>query len=1219
MRTEECRPAMSPPVVTPAFVIANHGQSWGDKMSARILVRTAVLVFFFTFFIQHGPAVAKSSHLDEFQRLDQEAIRLFQAGKYPEAAEAAKRAVAIAERRYGPNDSRVGGPLSRLAEIYIIQHRYADAVPLCQRTLAISERTLGPEHPDVASALSDLGTAYQNLGRDADAEPLFKRALSIREKALASDDVSVAASLANLALLYVSRSRYTEAEPVSRRMLVILEKKLGPEHLSVASALVTLAIVYKGLNQFDDAVPLLKRALAIQEKTLGPDHPDVGTTLDSLAGVYQNRNRYADAAQLFKRVLAIREKTPGADQAVASALHSLAMLYVAEGHFAEAEPLFKRSLAIREKVLGPNHPDVATALNGIAIAYVFLGHFDEAEPLFKRSLAIQENNLGPEHPDVGTALYLLASEYQNQGRLAEAEPLLKRALSIKEKAVGSDSTDVGSVLNNLAFVYMNENRYAEAEPLLKRSLAIFEKAFGPDNRYVATNLNNLAFIYDSQKRFAEAEPLYQRTLSIKEKMLGPDHTEVGTVLNNLALLDVSQGRFADAEPLYRRALAIKEKALGPDHPDVSSALNNFAGLYVAQRDWGRAVELGRQATAVLIRRTQRGNDSVGQALTGKRPQETQQLRSAFFSLIKAANRLVSESGNADPQLPDEMFQMAQWALASEAAQSLSQMAARAAKDDVGLSTLIRERQDLVGEWQKRDQSRSAAISQPPEKRDRNAESENVARLDEIDTRIAAIDKRLTTDFPDYAAFANPAPASIADVQALLSADEALVVFTDTTEDGPLPEETFVWVVTKTDTRWVRSDFGSSKLNQEVAALRCGLDYQGAWVGTRCRDLLQVDYTHLDHALGKPLPFDLTRAHQLYRALFGQVEDLIKDKRLLIAPSGALTQLPFQLLVTAPPKTALPKDFSGYRDIAWLARQNAVTVLPAVSSLKALRLFAKESHASEAFIGFGDPLLDGDPTHFKDDAIAARLAREARCPGKVIQQLASLSDRGARTRAGVRSSGGLTDIADLRSWAPLPETADELCDVAQTLGADPATDLYLGARATESEVKQLSDSGSLARYKIIHFATHGAVAGELSGATEPGLVLTPPDRATEIDDGYLTASEIAGLKLDADWVILSACNTGAAGASGAEALSGLARAFFYAGARSLLVSHWEVASESTVKLITKAVAELKSSPTIGRAEALRRAMLSMIDTGKSYEAHPAFWAPFVIVGEGGASR
>ena len=152
----------------------------------------------------------------------------------------------------------------------------------------------------------------------------------------------------------------------------------------------------------------------------------------------------------------------------------------------------------------------------------------------------------------------------------------------------------------------------------------------------------------------------------------------------------------------------------------------------------------------------------------------------------------------------------------------------------------------------------------------------------------------------------------------------------------------------------------------------------------------------------------------------------------------------------------------------------------------------------------------------------------------------------------------------------------------------------------------------------HFATHGALAGQLTGTVEPGLILTPPpDHATEEDDGYLSASEIAGLKLDADWVILSACNTAAGSATtGAEALSA-SRAPFHAQARALLVSHWEVNSDATVKLITSAALAITKDKSVGRAEALRRAMLAMIDNGQTREAHPAYWAPFVVVGEGAA--
>ena len=201
-------------------------------------------------------------------------------------------------------------------------------------------------------------------------------------------------------------------------------------------------------------------------------------------------------------------------------------------------------------------------------------------------------------------------------------------------------------------------------------------------------------------------------------------------------------------------------------------------------------------------------------------------------------------------------------------------------------------------------------------------------------------------------------------------------------------------------------------------------------------------------------------------------------------------------------------------------------------------------------------------------------------------------------------------------SPLPETAVELCAVAADLHAD-AADLRLGARATERALKEMSASGQLAQYRVVHFATHGALAGELTGASEPGLILTPPNAASAEDDGFLTASEIAGLKLDADWVILSACNTAGGDAVDAPALSGLARAFIYAQARAMLVSHWAVDSNATVKLATTAMHEMSRDAAVGRAEAVRRAMVTLIDKGSPHEAQPAYWAPFIVAGEGAA--
>ena len=187
-------------------------------------------------------------------------------------------------------------------------------------------------------------------------------------------------------------------------------------------------------------------------------------------------------------------------------------------------------------------------------------------------------------------------------------------------------------------------------------------------------------------------------------------------------------------------------------------------------------------------------------------------------------------------------------------------------------------------------------------------------------------------------------------------------------------------------------------------------------------------------------------------------------------------------------------------------------------------------------------------------------------------------------------------------------------VAKSLTHSEQGNIYLQEAATERQVKSMD----LTPYRVVVFSTHGLMSGDFKGLSEPALVLTPPESPSELDDGLLSASEVAGLKLNADWVILSACNTaGADGSPGADGFSGLTKAFFYAGSRTLLVSHWAVDSEATVALTTRMFAEADMG--VGRAEALRRSMLALADHPTDFRLrHPAMWAPFVIVGEGGAS-
>jgi CHAT domain-containing protein/tetratricopeptide (TPR) repeat protein len=1000
------------------------------------------------------------------------------------------------------------------------------------------------------------------------------------------------------------QGRYSEAVPAAERAVAFAREKYGEAHTEFAASLAWLGFTYQALGRYGDAEPLLKRSLAIAEHLHGPEHANVGAALSFLAGLYQAQGRYGDAEPLYKRDLAITEKAFGPQhQHVASAVNNLATLYQAQARYSEAETLFKRVVTIRMKALGTEHPHIAASLNDLGRLYRDQGRYAEAEQFQKQSLAIYEKVFGPDHPHFGAAISNLAGLYDTQGRYSEAEPLYKRDLAITEKALGPEHPRVGISMSNLARTYLKGGRAREAEVLFKRSLAIAEKAFGPDHPDVGTQLNNLAELFRIQGRHAEATTLLLRTLAIWEKALGVEHPNVGTALGNLALLYSSQGRVAEAETISKRGVAIRENALGPEHPSVAVALNNLAWLAFDAQDWARAADYWQRSTAIIKRRAER--DLAEDRATGAGG-EAPRLAWQFSGLVKMRHRLAAAIASATAIA--ETFETAQWALSSEAAASLAQMATRSAKGSPQLGVVVREQQDLVREWRVKDKLLIAAKSEPPPKRKAAAEKVLADRLAIIDTRLAEIDRTLAQEFPDYAALASPSPASVAEVQAQLGADEALVLFLDTPEAKPLAEESFIWVVTRTEVRWVRSDFGTGALTREIMALRCGLDAT-AWDGAKadaCAKALGIPLAKAPRP-GQALPFDHARAHRLYTALFGGVQDLIKGKHLLIVPSGPLTQLPFQVLVARPPTS------SDHRAAAWLARDHAITVLPAVASLKALRRVSRPSAAPRPMFGIGNPLLDGHTG-------LAKLARaKQRCPETLGPWKVTVvaSPRGGVAQ--VETRGGLADLSHIKAQLPLPETADELCAVAQDVKADVVRDIRLGSLATEREIKRLSASGELAKYRMVHFATHGVLARQLDGTHEPGLILTPPEKATEDDDGYLTASEIATLKLDADWAILSACNTAAGASTSAEALSGLARAFIYAQTRALLVSHWEVYSDATVKLITTAIREMANDPKVGRAEAMRRSMLALIDKGAPEEAHPAYWAPFVVVGEGAARR
>jgi CHAT domain-containing protein len=367
-------------------------------------------------------------------------------------------------------------------------------------------------------------------------------------------------------------------------------------------------------------------------------------------------------------------------------------------------------------------------------------------------------------------------------------------------------------------------------------------------------------------------------------------------------------------------------------------------------------------------------------------------------------------------------------------------------------------------------------------------------------------------------------------------------------------------------------------------------------------------------LGDIPAFDTTLANRLYATLLVPVAAGWQGaSSLLIVPHKALGQLPFGLLVTEATKPADAAGqplFAGYKNVPFLIRKAAITQLPSVTALATLRALPAADPSRKAFAGFGDPWFSAQ------QAAQARAAAPAQ-----VAQTAGVQTRGLRlVRRNAPATQGVNS-AELALLPRLPDTAEEVRNIALALNADLTKDVFLGAQANEQLVRTMN----LADRRVVLFATHGLIPGDLNGLTQPALALSAPGVAGSGGDGLLTMEDILGLRLNADWVVLSACNTASGDGAGAEAVSGLGRAFFYAGARALLVSNWPVETVSARALTTDLFKRQAADARLGRAEALRRAMLALIDgpgaldpTGASQfsYAHPIFWAPFSVVGDGG---
>jgi CHAT domain-containing protein len=391
----------------------------------------------------------------------------------------------------------------------------------------------------------------------------------------------------------------------------------------------------------------------------------------------------------------------------------------------------------------------------------------------------------------------------------------------------------------------------------------------------------------------------------------------------------------------------------------------------------------------------------------------------------------------------------------------------------------------------------------------------------------------------------------------------------------MPEEqgVHVWAVTQQSDRPVAkhhwAEWPLASLTSDIARLRQPLEALG------------------ETGLVRPFPEALAR--QFYQKLIAPLGgELMTKPQWIVAASGPLARIPFSLLQIEPAQSGKPAQ--------WLIDRVALTHVPSVGSWLNLRALPRNVKPSETLLAWGDPV-------FKPEAPT----QSNHSNGSVVRAVRSTTNTNADLDKDLAAQENI-----YHDIPPLPETREELLQLAKALKANPE-DLVLGNQATRQNVLNANKSGAMQRKKILVFATHGLMSGDLPGLSQPALAMSANGEESRNPLApLLTLEDVLGLKLNSDWVVLSACNTAAGDGKAEEALSGLARGFFYAGSRALLVTHWAVESDSAKELTTRTFAHFSTQSESPKAESLRQAILQV--KSDSRYSHPVFWAPYVLVGD-----
>ncbi len=1035
-----------------------------------------------------------------------------------------------------------------------------------------------------ADSLFQHGIELYNAGQYQNAVILFEGVAETRKVLLGKSHPDYGICLNKAGNCYAELGDYEKAMEFYYQALAIIENEYGKTHRDYAGILNNIGMCLSDLGNYEKALECYHQALTIRAMLLGKNHPDYATSLSNIANCYSIIGDDEEALDYYFLALDIYKNTLGRMSSdYASCLDNIGICYAYLGDFSKGLEYCRQALTIQQTIFSGEHPDLAWSLSYMGVCYYELGDYSQALDCYEQALSIRERTLGSEHPVYAETLNYIGLCHYCLTDYAKALDYYQQALSIQEKTIGENHIDYATSLNNIGLCYSDLGDYLNALEYHCHSLRIYEDLFGYDYSDNAQTLDFIGFCYSNLGDFEKALENHQRALNIKEKTLGKEHTGYAATLLYIGGCLHDQEKTQDALVYYQQALRIHEASVGKEHPAYAVNLNNLGACYQTLGDYHRSLDLHQQALEVYKNALGAEHPEYGRGLynVGVCYYELDDFSKAtecFTSYAKASSSFITNTFSFLTESQRELFWNQYSGFFTDDLFLYSSVMAspemcRTAYDGalLGKGLLLNAETEIrklileSGDSKSLNlfyhviecRSRLDDIYQDP--------IGGKGQIDSLRNEIEESQKALLKRSKAFGDYTRNLALKWTDVQKTLGKKDIAIEF----ETYTYQDTTFYLALT------LRKGYTEPHLielfnSKELAAIKPSRYY----TSTALTDLI-----------------------------FGKLQDEIKGvQNVYFSPAGELNNIGIEYLVEKDGVRLINEKRNFYR-------------------LTSTRELVKKNRAISITnaVVYGGIRYDVTPTTrlTGEESYSERLAMYATRIGMLADSL--YSKRG-------------------RNWDYLPGTKAEADAISSKMTEMKVNNVLLeGEYGTEESFKALNGLN----LDVIHIATHGFywayreaiqhhdnrlsfmigtdsdMPYEDKALTRSGLLFagaqntfSGKDIPKDIEDGILTAKEIARLDLrGADLVVISACQSGLGEIKG-DGVFGLQRGFKKAGVQSIVMSLWEVNDEATKILMTRFYENLSKGQ--GKYSAFRRAQDSLRKYKGGIYDRPDYYASFVLL-------